>query len=157
MQWSPDMTDSTNPYLRQTTQSVAGPSSQPYTPYYSYPWQNNWYPANYQPYYQSQPQHPKTHYAPAPTKPPPSPSPPPPPSASNYKHWDDVLLSFLREVGLTQAAAGFAADMLVLNPDWEQTKVPGALKNLVKNISVRSLDTRSQNPNSTPPTAPRHS
>lgn len=145
------------------TQDVPVTKSQSY---YDYPpWQNNWphsggyvYSNVYQ-MPQSQPQ-PQTTFVPyhsqsqqlfnsAPSNsskvphipsvkqkssaPTPSPSPPPP---ETYRNWDKVIISFLEQLGLTQAAAGFEADMLVLNPDWEQKKVPDALSELSKNISV---------------------
>jgi hypothetical protein len=116
--------------------------------YYGYSsWQSGWpsvggyaYPGNYQApqqgsFVQYQPQN-DVPQAKIPTKaksPTPSPSPPPPES---YRHWDEVIVSFLTKLGLTQAAAGFEADILVMNPEWEQNKVPAALKELCMNISV---------------------
>jgi hypothetical protein len=38
-----------------------------------------------------------------------------------------------------QAVAGFEADILVMNPAWEQKKVPDALAELSRNISVGIL------------------
>ena len=68
-----------------------------------------------------------------PKAPTPSPSPPPPES---YRHWDEIIVSFLKRLGLTQAVVGFEVDILVMNPAWEQKNVPGALEELTKNISV---------------------
>jgi hypothetical protein len=48
-------------------------------------------------------------------------------------------VTFLTKLGLAQAAAGFEADMLVMNSEWEQNKVPSALKELCLNISVGSI------------------
>ncbi|KAE9407086.1 hypothetical protein BT96DRAFT_851083 [Gymnopus androsaceus JB14] len=59
----------------------------------------------------------------------PSPSPPEP-----CKNWDQAIKSFLQSVGLTQALRGLEHDMLVLNSDWEEQKVPGALQELANNI-----------------------
>ncbi len=62
-----------------------------------------------------------------------SPSPLPP----QFDHWDEALREFLREARLIQALKGFECDMLVLNSEWERTKVPVALEKLIKSLSVR--------------------
>lgn len=67
----------------------------------------------------------------------PTPSPPPPPPFK--KHWDSCLKTFFEELGLTQAMRGFEADMLIINPEWEQSKVPPALVRLTDSISVRRV------------------
>ena len=53
-----------------------------------------------------------------------------------HPHWDAALRAFLVRVGLTQALRGFELDMLVMNSKWERSEVPGALRDLVENISV---------------------
>ncbi|KAH9935764.1 uncharacterized protein B0H18DRAFT_977196 [Fomitopsis serialis] len=70
-----------------------------------------------------------------------SPSPSPPPYV--HKHWDGILRAFLAAAGLTQALRGFDADIVVMNPDWEQKKIPAALDTLVQ--SVLALKDRSAN------------
>ncbi|KAJ3815700.1 hypothetical protein F5876DRAFT_71714 [Lentinula aff. lateritia] len=62
---------------------------------------------------------------------PPSPIPSP---SEPCKNWDYALKSFMESVGLTQALRGLERDMLVLNSDWENQKVPGALQELANNI-----------------------
>lgn len=147
--------------------AVAGPSTLPsqYTP--TAAWKNGWTMAAY-PYTSAQnitpyPQqqylytHPK---APVPIAPSTSatkaqsvnfaqavelprtkaPSPPPP---EPCKNWDQALKSFLQSVGLTQALRGLELDMFVLNSDWEQKKVPGALQELANSIQVCILRLRS--------------
>ncbi|GAW00040.1 hypothetical protein F5879DRAFT_924445 [Lentinula edodes] len=146
-------------YPTQTpNNAAAGPSALPnqYAP--NPAWKNGWTMAAY-PYTSSQtitpyPQqqylyaHPKAglaasttpgitaattaalNFASSVTKPPsPIPSPPEP-----CKNWDYALKSFMESVGLTQALRGFERDMLVLNSDWENQKVPGALQELANNI-----------------------
>ncbi|KAG5650382.1 hypothetical protein H0H81_012424 [Sphagnurus paluster] len=106
--------------------------------YYSYPYPA-FQPAAYayaSPYVAPLP---RTH-APAASKtklktPPPvsTPSPPPP---ETYRHWDQLIYSFLSKLGLHQAVAGFEADLLIMNATWEQKTVPGALSELAKGISI---------------------
>ncbi|RDB16713.1 hypothetical protein Hypma_002455 [Hypsizygus marmoreus] len=81
----------------------------------------------------------------------PSPSPPPP---ETYKHWDELILGFLKNLKLTQAAAGFEADMLVMNADWERKKVPDALKELTKNILLLGTSKSTKEEESSPPEQP---
>lgn len=52
------------------------------------------------------------------------------------KQWDAALSAFMRRVGLHQTLAGFREDVLLLNEEWEREQVPGALQDLVKDISV---------------------
>jgi hypothetical protein len=66
----------------------------------------------------------------------PSPSPSPPPLTESHKYWDAALKSFLAHLGLAQALRGFELDMLVINSDWERSKVPGAVADLVRDLSV---------------------
>ena len=66
-------------------------------------------------------------------QPSPSPSPPPP---ELPRHWDTALKHFLTRLGLTQTLRGFELDMLVMNPDHERSVVPGAIKDLLQNLSV---------------------
>ncbi|KAG5641894.1 hypothetical protein DXG03_003981 [Asterophora parasitica] len=70
--------------------------------------------------------------SPSPPPPPRSPSPPPP---ETYRYWDQAIHGFLTRLGLTQAAAGFEADFLVMNPTWEQKNIPGALTDLAKQLA----------------------
>ncbi|KAH7923142.1 hypothetical protein BV22DRAFT_969056, partial [Leucogyrophana mollusca] len=96
----------------------------PYTQY-----QSQQYAVQYQP-----PARPKPKPAPPPPPPKhktPSPSPPPP---EFHRHWDGVIRSFLKKVGLTQALRGFEDDMVVMNPDWERRKVPGAIGELMRDL-----------------------
>ncbi|CCL98711.1 uncharacterized protein FIBRA_00715 [Fibroporia radiculosa] len=59
------------------------------------------------------------------------PSPPPPPF---HKQWDAVIRNFLSSAGLTQSARGFDADMVVMNSEWEQKRIPVALGELMKEL-----------------------
>ncbi|KAI0745869.1 hypothetical protein C8Q76DRAFT_808284 [Earliella scabrosa] len=130
-------------YYPQPAPSAASPS----TGYYGYPpnpWTNAWNTGTYQypsgggyqyPYATSRvaaestatPQQNQTRKTPPP---PPSPSPPP----QFHKDWDAVVKSFLSAIGFSQALKGFEADMVVLNPEWEQKEVPRALAGLVKEL-----------------------
>ncbi|EIW62634.1 uncharacterized protein TRAVEDRAFT_115068 [Trametes versicolor FP-101664 SS1] len=127
--------------------------------YYNYhpsAWSNAWNTGSYQygaggsyPYPYAQPasappaphavapmhQHKHAAQPPPPAKrktPTPSPSPSPPPEY--HKDWDAVIKSFLSAIGFSQAAKGFEADMLILNPDFERNKVPAALGELMKDL-----------------------
>jgi len=149
---------STHPYYSPQTASSSGNAS-----YYNHLWQSGWpsvgvygYPGNYQVPQQGsfvQPQlqnvisdvalpvhtpasAPQANIPTRPKSPMLSPSPPPPES---FRHWDEVIMLFLTRLGLTQAAAGFKADILIMNPAWEQKKVPDAVTELSKNISVSVL------------------
>ncbi|KAF9453964.1 hypothetical protein P691DRAFT_755032 [Macrolepiota fuliginosa MF-IS2] len=123
-----------NPYASLTAQSpphmnwqntwpmyAGGPSAVPSHTY-----------APYQPHYYHSipppPVVPNTIAQVAEKVPSPSPSPPPPPK---YEHWDEALKEFLQNAGLIQALKGFECDMLVLNSEWERTKVPVALEKLI--------------------------
>ena len=53
------------------------------------------------------------------------------------------MKSFLSAIGFSQALKGFEADMVVLNPEWEQKEVPRALAELVKELMVRHRTTKS--------------
>ncbi|GLB44122.1 putative molybdopterin synthase activity [Lyophyllum shimeji] len=48
--------------------------------------------------------------------------------------WDQAIYAFLNRLGLTQAAAGFEADMLVMNPTWEENNVPSAVADLLSSL-----------------------
>lgn len=52
------------------------------------------------------------------------------------RHWDEVLRRFLEKTKMTQCLKGFEIDMLVLNSEWEQEIVLGALKELVNEMQV---------------------
>ncbi|KAF5372039.1 hypothetical protein D9615_008036 [Tricholomella constricta] len=80
--------------------------------------------------------------SPTPPRPTLSPSPPLP---ETYRHWDQVIYAFLTRLGLTQAASGFEADMLVMNPTWEQNNVPDALTELAKHIQLLGKGTAGDN------------
>ncbi|EED81565.1 predicted protein [Postia placenta Mad-698-R] len=119
--------------------------------YYHYPpnaWASAWPPSTY-PYgvvgpYQYAFQHPQPNQDATPQLPPSSPptrailqeridrSPSPPPPLNN--DWDAVIISFLSSAGLTQALRGFKADMVVMNPDWANSKIPVALDELGDNL-----------------------
>lgn len=45
-------------------------------------------------------------------------------------------MEFLTAAGLTQAARGFDADMVVMNPSFERDVVPGALDDLLDSLLV---------------------
>ncbi|KAF9467469.1 hypothetical protein BDZ94DRAFT_1249458 [Collybia nuda] len=146
------------PYRSYTlaSSSQGGPLPTPgANPYYNYSaWQNSWSTTPGYPYsgvnmQQEIPQAPFVQYQPQAQSPftpvvqnsaatrvkTPSPSPSPPP-AETYRHWDQAVKSFLTKLGLTQAVAGFEADLVVFNPEWEQKKVPDALADLINNLSV---------------------
>ncbi|PCH36061.1 hypothetical protein WOLCODRAFT_108131 [Wolfiporia cocos MD-104 SS10] len=80
--------------------------------------------------------------------PPRSPSPP----IEYQKDWDVVIRTFLRASGLTQALRGFEADMLVMNPEWEDKTLPLALGQLLKALSHmrRRSDTQGPEPDTMP-------
>ncbi|KAF8636790.1 hypothetical protein AX17_003268 [Amanita inopinata Kibby_2008] len=64
---------------------------------------------------------------------------PSPPSYVKFKYWDQALREFLTEMGLMQALRGFENDMLVLNSDWEEERVSGAMARFVRNIVSMDL------------------
>ena len=66
----------------------------------------------------------------------PSASPQPSPLLQVRGHWDSAIREFLESAGLTQALRGFEADVIVMNPEWEQRRISPALEGLVKNILV---------------------
>lgn len=122
--------------------------------YQSYSQTSNPYAAYYAPHayysqyqsqpttYISQPPTPNPSFLPSsnlkPTRKSPSPPPsPPPPDPETYKHWDVVIRAFFLKTGLTQALKGFEDDMLVFNPEWEQLKIPQALEEMIKSLTVR--------------------
>ncbi|KAF8075941.1 hypothetical protein FPV67DRAFT_1604644 [Lyophyllum atratum] len=109
--------------------SAAYQTSQPYSQPAFVPYQ----PQNYAPLYSPVPTPPIASRPRQKTPPPSSPSPPPPEA---YRDWDKAIHTFLTRLGLTQAAAGFEADLLVLNPTWEQNNVPDALAELTTQISL---------------------
>ncbi|KAG6830959.1 hypothetical protein H0H92_013671 [Tricholoma furcatifolium] len=57
-------------------------------------------------------------------------------SAEGHHGWDRLIHSFLVRIGFTQAVAGFTADLVVLNPVWEQNIVPDALRELKDGIAA---------------------
>jgi hypothetical protein len=59
----------------------------------------------------------------------------PPPKL--YKHWDGALKAFLLKLGLKQTLNGLSLDILTLNAEWEESRVPAALDELAENIQVR--------------------
>ncbi|KAF5351664.1 hypothetical protein D9756_007714 [Leucocoprinus leucothites] len=64
-----------------------------------------------------------------------SPSPPPPP-LSSYEHWDEAIRVFLKDAGLVQALKGFECDMIMMNAQWEKTKIPIALRKLINGLDT---------------------
>lgn len=60
----------------------------------------------------------------------------PTPEPELHRHWDEVIRSFLKKVGMNQALRGFEDDMVVMNADWERQKVPGAIGDLMKDLMV---------------------
>jgi hypothetical protein len=60
------------------------------------------------------------------------------PSSAANGHWDSAVANFLRDAGLTQALRGFEADMIILNPEWERSKLPQALNRLVTSLVSNS-------------------
>lgn len=60
----------------------------------------------------------------------------PTPEPEFYCHWDEVIRSFLKKVGLNQALRGFEDDMVVMNAAWERQKIPGAIGDLMKDLMV---------------------
>lgn len=58
----------------------------------------------------------------------------PTPEPELHRHWDEVIRSFLKKVGMNQALKGFEDDMVVMNADWERQKVPGAIGDLMKDL-----------------------
>ncbi|KAG2366310.1 hypothetical protein BDR07DRAFT_1396691 [Suillus spraguei] len=58
----------------------------------------------------------------------------PTPEPEFHRHWDEVICSFLKKVGMNQALKGFEDDMIVMNADWERQKVPGAIGDLMKDL-----------------------
>lgn len=56
------------------------------------------------------------------------------PEPEFHRHWDEVICSFLKKVGMNQALKGFEDDMIVMNADWERQKVPGAIGDLMKDL-----------------------
>ncbi|KAH7888927.1 hypothetical protein F5I97DRAFT_766769 [Phlebopus sp. FC_14] len=143
-------------YARAQPQAQAqGQPQNPAQTYYAVgyppgPWQNAWqlsgYPyatsgsAPYQqshysqiPYAQYQSYQPQSqHIARQRSKPQPKPRTPTPEPV--YRHWDEVIRSFLKKVGLGQALRGFEDDMVVMNADWERKRVPGAVGDLVRDL-----------------------
>ena len=65
-----------------------------------------------------------------------SPSPSPLYDPETYRHWDLVFRAFFIKTGLTQALKGFEDDMLVFNPEWERLKIPLALEEMIKGLTV---------------------
>ncbi|KAF8149499.1 hypothetical protein B0H34DRAFT_734020 [Crassisporium funariophilum] len=134
------------------------PPAQQYTPWYTtYPYttpqpppgtvyphyaQHNQYPAHaYQPHTLPYPYYPPNISQTTPAAPVPSPvkaptPSPPPPDPETYKHWDQIFHKFLKCTGLQQTLRGLEADILVLNEEWEQNKLPGALKDMVRDLQA---------------------
>ncbi|KIY73611.1 hypothetical protein CYLTODRAFT_341990 [Cylindrobasidium torrendii FP15055 ss-10] len=52
-------------------------------------------------------------------------------------NWHSALKLFLQDLGLSQALRGLELDILVMNPDFEQERVPGAIGKLLANLKVR--------------------
>ena len=129
-----------NAAARSSATSTAGlyqPYPQTGNPYAAYYGPHAYYP-QYQSQPTTQPQIPassSSNLKPAQKQPSPSPSPPLP-DPETYKNWDVVIRTFFFKTGLTQALKGFEDDMLVFNPEWEQMKIPVALEELIKGLTV---------------------
>jgi len=146
----------TTSYAQYNTQPTATAGSsvvpapalyQPY-PQTGNPYAAHYGPHSYYPQYQSHISQPPTtsHSSSSSTSkqtrkpPPPSPSPSPPlPDPETYQHWDAVIRAFFLKTGLTQALKGLEADMLVLNSEWEQVKIPLALQEMIQGLTVGIL------------------
>lgn len=50
--------------------------------------------------------------------------------------WNGILSAFFEDTGLFQARSGLKDDMLVMNEEWERSRIPEALRVLVKDLSV---------------------
>lgn len=61
-----------------------------------------------------------------------SPSPPLP----KYEYWDEAVRAFLKDAGLIQALRGFECDMIMMNSQWEKTRLPIALEDFIETLSV---------------------
>ena len=145
-------TTPTSYYAQYNPQPAAGSNPTTAGLYQPYPQSSNPYAAHYGPHayypqYQSQPasyisQPPiptssSSNLKPTRKAPSPSPSPSPPlPDPETYKHWDLVIRAFFIKTGLTQTLKGFEDDMLVLNPEWEKLKIPSALEEMIKGLTV---------------------
>ncbi|KAJ8494965.1 hypothetical protein ONZ51_g1986 [Trametes cubensis] len=120
---------------------ASGSYSYPYTqtrPAPQQPVSNASAPAQHPPQKQTAPEPPPKRKIPTPT-----PSPPPSPPPEYHKDWDAVIKSFLSSIGFTQALRGFEADMVILNPEYERKKVPGALGDLMKGL-LRLAESKSE-------------
>jgi hypothetical protein len=152
-----NLKNTTTSYAQYNPQPAAGSTSvlptataglyQPY-PQISNPYAAHYGPhAYYYPQYQSQPasyiSQPPTptstsssfNLKPMPKAPSPTPSPPLP-DLETYKHWDLVIRAFFIKTGLTQTLKGFEDDMLVFNPEWERLKIPLAMEEMIKGLTV---------------------
>ena len=63
-----------------------------------------------------------------------------PPPLPYHKHWDEVIATFLKSAGLTQALRGFQADITIMNEEHQQNVVPLAMKKLKEDIEVRYFE-----------------
>ena len=127
-------TGTPTPSLYQPYVQTGNPYSAHYAPYSYFPQYHQSQPATYF----SQPIQPQIQNSQPPKPPSPSPSPPLP-DPETYKHWDVVIRAFFLKTGLIQALKGLEADMLVLNPEWEQLKILPALEEMIKGLKVRSF------------------
>ena len=55
---------------------------------------------------------------------------------NDHTHWALVIRAFFIKTGLTQTLKGFEDDMLVFNPEWEKLKIPLALEEMIKGLTV---------------------
>ena len=58
------------------------------------------------------------------------------PSFIQFKDWDKALKQFFIDMGLTQTLRGFENDILVLNPEWEASRVPAAMAKFIRSLVV---------------------
>ncbi|KII92625.1 hypothetical protein PLICRDRAFT_89194 [Plicaturopsis crispa FD-325 SS-3] len=125
-QWTASDTHNANAWPSQPYQYATAPGQSHY-PQYAYTNPSSTYPLQQQQpyaYYPHAQASTKPTVAPKARTPTPSPLP-------FHKYWDKALAAFFTRLGLTQTLRGLEADMIVMNPDWEQGQVPGALEDLV--------------------------
>ncbi|CAL1706400.1 unnamed protein product [Somion occarium] len=126
---------------------------QSYAYYGGYPqaWNGNWPPGYSYPavgsYVSSQPVAPpvvtdmtESTQAPALGTTEPFVKPDTPPPLPSKKHWDEIIISFLKSAGLIQALRGFEADMLLMNPEFELKTLPSAVEKLREDLEATNSE-----------------
>jgi len=66
----------------------------------------------------------------------PTPTSEPPLNREKFKHWDEIMKTFLVKTKMTQTLKGLENDILALNSDWELQEFPQALTELVTGLQV---------------------